>query len=80
MRTKPNHIYLKAIDPIVNKSRFYKMLILPDLWGGVSLVREYGRIGQPGALLLNWHSNNSGAVQQMNSLAQKKRNRGYVDV
>ena len=34
-------------DPETNKHRFYSMHLQPDLLGGVGLVLEFGRIGQP---------------------------------
>jgi len=39
---------LIRIDPPNNAHRFYRMEIMPGLFGDWSLVREWGRIGQPG--------------------------------
>jgi len=39
---------LTRIDPEENMARFYHMMILPDLFGGVQLVRQWGRIGEDG--------------------------------
>jgi predicted DNA-binding WGR domain protein len=33
-------------DPEKRQARFYRLELWPDLFGGVSLAREYGRIGQ----------------------------------
>ena len=35
-------------QPDQRQARFYRMAVWPDLFGGYSLAREYGRIGQPG--------------------------------
>ena len=70
-------IYLKAIDPAENKARFYAMYIINDLWGGYSLVREYGRIGQPGRVLMNWHPKKNDATNSMNKISRLKQKRGY---
>jgi len=42
-----NSIYLTAVDDSKNKARFYALHIVPDMWQGYLLVREYGRIGSP---------------------------------
>jgi len=39
--------------PAKKQARFYRLANLPDLFGGFSLAREYGRIGQPGRLQLD---------------------------
>ena len=70
-------LYLQAIEPAKNKSRFYKLLIQPDLWGGVSLVREYGRISQPGTVILNWYEKELDVLESMKRLSQIKCKRGY---
>ena len=70
-------IYVKAIDPTANKARFYATYIMNDLWGGYSLVREYGRIGHPGTVIFNWHSSQDDAIKSMNKISRLKLKRGY---
>jgi predicted DNA-binding WGR domain protein len=41
------------LSPAQRQARFYRLEIWPDLFGGFSLAREYGRIGQPGRLQLD---------------------------
>ena len=72
-----NSIYLRAIDPTVNKARFYSLHIMEDLWGGVSLVREHGRIGRPGKVILNWYPKINDAITAMHTIHRKKLKRGY---
>ena len=43
---------LVKLSPAKRQARFYRLEIWPDLFGGFSLAREYGRIGQPGRLQL----------------------------
>jgi predicted DNA-binding WGR domain protein len=43
---------LVKIVPAKKQARFYRLAIWPDLFGGFSLAREYGRIGQGGRLCL----------------------------
>lgn len=71
------HVYLKAFDQVRNKSRFYALYVVPDLWGGVSLVREYGRIGHPGTLRMNWHATHADAQKTLHQITHQKLNRGY---
>jgi hypothetical protein len=42
---------LVKLVPAQNQARFYRLAIWPDLFGGVSLVREYGRLGHSGGRL-----------------------------
>jgi hypothetical protein len=44
---------LFRIDPAKNMRRFYRLDVQPDLFGGVSLVREWGRIGRASRLRLD---------------------------
>ena len=46
----PTAVDLKRIDLSLNMRRFYRMSVQPDLFGGVSLVREWGRVWTPSFL------------------------------
>lgn len=72
-----NSVYLKAIDQCCKRSRFYALYVVPDLWGGHSLVREFGQIGQPGTLRLDWHKNKIDAHREMNPIKRQQLSRGY---
>jgi predicted DNA-binding WGR domain protein len=41
-------IELRHIDPAKNTHRFYRFDTQPDLFRGVFLMKEWGRIGAPG--------------------------------
>jgi predicted DNA-binding WGR domain protein len=43
-------IVLQRIEPLRNIRRFYALSLQPDLFGTVSVVKEWGRIGQPGTV------------------------------
>jgi predicted DNA-binding WGR domain protein len=45
----PTRVKLCRIDPTQNMRRFYLMQAQPDLFGGASLIREWGRIGNRGS-------------------------------
>ncbi|MGO6944780.1 WGR domain-containing protein, partial [Rhizobium johnstonii] len=48
MTVQPYHLYIERIDPSKNMARFYALSIEPNLFGGTSLVRSWGRIGSRG--------------------------------
>ncbi|QFT99828.1 WGR domain protein (plasmid) [Roseovarius sp. THAF8] len=73
----PTNIDLKRIDPSLNMRRFYRMCLQPDLFGGVDLVREWGRIGRGGQVLIERHSGEAAAITSMQSLEASKLKRGY---
>ena len=73
----PANIDLKRIDPSLNMRRFYRMCLQPDLFGGVDLVREWGRIGCRGQFLIERHSDEAAAINSMQSLEVSKLKRGY---
>tara|TARA_B100000378_G_scaffold268620_1_gene255918 strand:+ start:521 stop:811 length:291 start_codon:yes stop_codon:yes gene_type:complete len=73
----PSSVDLKRIDPSLNMRRFYSMSVQPDLFGGVSLVREWGRIGSRGQILLERHDDEGRAVNALMKLSATKKRRGY---
>ncbi|MBU3031746.1 WGR domain-containing protein [Paracoccus marinaquae] len=73
----PSSVDLKRIDPSLNMRRFYSISVQPDLFGGVSLVREWGRIGYRGQMLLERHDDEGRAVNALMKLSATKKRRGY---
>jgi predicted DNA-binding WGR domain protein len=43
-----HHLVLHRIDPEQSVRRFYSLMIERDLFGGVVLIRNWGRIGTSG--------------------------------
>lgn len=76
----PNRVELRRIAPAQNMRRFYRMCLQPDLFGGVTLVREWGRIGSPGQILLNPHDSEAEAQRALARLMTQKERRGYARV
>lgn len=68
---------LFRIDPSKNKARFYELDIQPNLFGGYSLMRYWGRIGSDGQMKVELHDNKSEARCAYNLLRQSKLRRGY---
>ena len=73
----PSSVDLKRIDPSLNMRRFYSMSVQPDLFGGASLVREWGRIGSRGQMLLERLDDEGRAVNALMKLSATKKRRGY---
>ena len=71
---------LIRIDPARHAFRFYRLSLWSNLFGGVSLVREWGRIGQPGQLRLDPYPDQAAAAAVLEVLRRRKVRRGYREV
>lgn len=69
--------YLEKRDPATNQARYYRMQILPNLFGAWTLYREWGRIGQSGKVRMEWFDSEDLAVGALIMLEAAKRQRGY---
>jgi len=74
----PRLLHVRRIDPAQNMRRFYRMAILNDLFGKASLVREWGRIGSRGQMMVETHPDEGQAVNALMKLARAKQRKGYV--
>ena len=74
----PTAVDLRRIDPARNMRRFYMLTVQPDLFGGASLIREWGRIGSRGQSLIEHHSDEGLAITALLKRAATKRKRGYT--
>ncbi|MBY3043905.1 WGR domain-containing protein [Rhizobium leguminosarum] len=77
MSTQPYRLYIERIDPSKNMARFYALSIEPNLFGGTSLVRSWGRIGSRGQQKIHVFDSEAKAVDLLLSLLRRKRSRGY---
>lgn len=59
--------------------RFYSVTVQPTLFGGMSLVRDWGRIGTRGHSMIQTFDTLSEAGNAMDRIEQAKRRRGYAD-
>lgn len=76
--TDPEAAELVKVSPAKRQARFYRLEIWPDLFGGFSLVREYGRIGQPGRLQFDPFPEIDTARKAFARLVSRKQRRGHV--
>ena len=71
-------ISLRLIDPEKNKWRFYHLDIQTDLFGQWCHVREWGRIGRQGKMLITPFPSAAEAEQALSQLRRRKEKWGYV--
>lgn len=57
--------------------RFYSLAIQPTLFGGASVVRNWGRIGTNGQSMMETFDSNDAAISASRRLERSKRRRGY---
>ncbi|MDW9683199.1 WGR domain-containing protein [Sinorhizobium meliloti] len=70
-------LYVQRIDATKNMARYYTMSIEPNLFGGASIVRRWGRIGTRGKECVVLFKNERHAIECFLVLARQKRARGY---
>ena len=73
----PTDLHLRRINTSQNMKRFYRMTVQRDLFGGASLIREWGRIGTAGRQRIDTFVDEGRAVSALMALSQQKRRRGY---
>ncbi|MGO4562149.1 WGR domain-containing protein [Rhizobiales bacterium 3FA27D7] len=70
-------VHLRRIDPSRNMRRFYTLAIQPTLFGGASVIRNWGRIGTSGQSKMETFDSDDDAAAVR--LERTKRRRGYRD-
>ena len=75
----PEPLLLHRIDPTRNMARFYRLSIEPNLFGGVSLVRTWGRIGGASRTMIELQETPREGERRRDALERMKRRRGYKE-
>ena len=70
-------MHLTRTNPNANLYRFYRIEIVPGLFGDWGLVCNWGRIGSPGQLRTYWFSTKAEAKDARFQVHMKKAKRGY---
>lgn len=73
-------MYLEKRDPTKNMRRFYRVEVVPTLFGQYAVVRHWGRIGSKGSRLEEWFDLREDALEKMDKLGLAKQKRGYASV
>ena len=76
---EPEPVHLRRIDPAQNMRRFYSLSVQPTLFGGASLIRDWGRIGTRGQTMMETFDTAEDADLAFHRLERSKRRRGYRD-
>jgi predicted DNA-binding WGR domain protein len=71
-------VHLRRIDATRNMRRFYRLDVQPDLFGGVLLVKAWGRIGTEGRSVVEHFDDATLAVAALARHAARKARRGYA--
>jgi predicted DNA-binding WGR domain protein len=45
-------LHLRRVDPARNMCRFYRLDVQPDLFGRVLLMKQWGRVGTEGRMMM----------------------------
>jgi predicted DNA-binding WGR domain protein len=69
---------IRRVDPSRNMRRFYRLDLQPDLFGGVLLLKEWGRIGTQGRIVAERFDEEAPALAALRRQAERKQRRGYV--
>ena len=70
-------LHLTHIDPSRNMHRFYRLEVQPDLFGGILLMREWGRIGAGGRVRFDYFDDQASALVELERIRLQKIRRGY---
>ena len=70
-------IYLERIDARRNMARYYMLSIQPNLFGGISFIRQWGRIGTAGREKIELMDDIGAAHVAQVGIERAKRRRGY---
>lgn len=79
MSSDGDPVHMRRVDPTQNMRRFYSLAIQPTLFGGASVIRNWGRIGTNGQSMMETFEDADEAVAVMARLERVKRGRGYTD-
>ncbi len=69
--------HLERHDPAQNIVRYYRMSVLPNLFGEWTLFREWGRVGRGGQVRMGLFQNQNEAEQGLLKIEATKRKRTY---
>lgn len=73
-------VHLHRIDTAQHMRRFYLLAMQPTLFGGASIIRNWGRIGSGGQTMMETFESQEDANTALSRLERTKRRRGYHDV
>ncbi|WP_276153728.1 MULTISPECIES: WGR domain-containing protein [unclassified Sulfitobacter] len=73
----PDCMYLTQMNKASTDRRFYRIDLLPGLFGDWALVREWGKVGRAGQTRTDWYQDEAEAKDARFALHMKKAKVGY---
>ena len=74
------YAHLSSVDPAKNRYRFYTLTWQPSLFGGLALVRSWGRIGTSGHSRAIFFADQEGAQKAVEEILKRRMAHGYAVV
>ena len=78
--TEATPVHLIHVNPELNMARFYGIEVQPTLFGEMSVLRSWGRIGTRGTGMMVTYEDAAEATAALVKLHKQKRRRGYVEI
>lgn len=72
--------HFRRCDPASNMARFYHLSLEPTLFGGIALLRRWGRIGTTGQQRMELHADVAAAEAAYLRACVARLKRGYLAV
>src|SRR5215207_969211 len=66
-----------GVDPAKRRFRFYELRLQGTLWGGVALVRAWGRLGTPGRWAATEYPDRAAVGPEVARAVRRRLARGY---
>lgn len=73
LKLEPKPLHVRRIDAARNMRRFYALSTQPSLFGEISLIRNWGRIGTNGQTMVQTFDGSAEAVDAFARLERAKR-------
>src|SRR5450759_3911736 len=74
------YAHLVNVDPDKNRYRFYTLTWQPSLFGGLALVRSWGRIGMSGRSRAIFFADQESAQKTVEEILKRRLGHGYAVV
>ena len=74
------YAHLVSVDPDKNRCRFYTLTWQPSLFGGLALVRSWGRIGTSGRWRAIFFADQESAQKTVEEILKRRLGHGYAVV
>ena len=71
-------VELRRADPTRNMRRFYRLDLQPDLFRRVMLMKQWGRVGTQGRMMMESFDSETLALAALRRQAERQRQRGYA--